>query len=66
MSAAKKITTRNSALGARLDSLFSKESKGDSATRAVIEHIDQTQSRIEAVREEVSRGLRSGNRRFRL
>ncbi len=55
-----------SALKRRLERLLSPEEPGDDAARAALDHIEKLNRRIEAVREDVHRGIRRKEGRFRL
>jgi len=55
-----------SALIKRFGRLFTSEEPADEAARAALEHIDKLNSRIDAVREDVHRGIRRKEGRFRL
>lgn len=53
-------------LSGLLNRLLVRDEPTDESTRAALDHIDRVQQRIESVREEVKRGVRSSNKRFRL
>ena len=53
-------------LGARLSRVLSRPEAEDPAVREVFDHMDNMQRRIEAVREEVKRGVRGRGKPFRL
>ena len=53
-------------LGERLRKLFSRDTPTDAAARAAIDQMDDANRRIKAVREEVDRGIRRREGRFRL
>jgi hypothetical protein len=55
-----------SALGERLRRIFSRDIPADDAARAAIDRMDEAQRRIEAIKKEVTRGIRRQDGRFHL
>lgn len=58
--------TGHNSIAARLRRLVSGEATADQSAEAVLEHIEKTERRIAAAREEVRRAVRSREGRFRL
>lgn len=56
----------SSAFGDRLRRLFSREMPNDDAARAAIDKMDEAQRHIDAVKEEVTSGIRRRKGRFNL
>ena len=56
----------SAALTRRLARLFARETPEDQAAVEALHRIEQMQERIERVREDVKRGVRSSEERFRL
>ena len=59
-------STESTALGDRLRRIFAREVPTDEAARAAIERMDEAQRRIDAVKQEVTNGIRRREGRFHL
>ena len=59
-------TSGERALAARLLEVFKRHTPIDEAAQIVLEQQERVQRRIEAARKEVSRGIRSTDKRFHL
>jgi hypothetical protein len=56
----------STAFGQRLRRIFARELPTDEAARAAIERMDEAQRRIDAVKKEVTNGIRRRDGRFHL
>lgn len=56
----------SNAFGERLRRIFARELPADEAARAAIERMDEAQRRIDAVKKEVTNGIRRRDSRFHL
>lgn len=66
MAVSQETSKPSGAIARRLAKLFTREAPEDQAAAEALEHINDLQLRIERIREDVQRGVRNSEKRFRL